>query len=343
VFKRNRDFNTSIIGKNISKAREKKGYTQDEFANLLGTNRVTVSKWETCNNVPSTEMLFQITNILDVSIDELLGLKNESQEKRMNIFKKILLILLILLLLVLSILGIYYFCTNYKKTIVYSVLINGEDVGMAIMTRDTFIIDCPLENYSDVKLYYLNKDDKEELIYHDTLGRLKFITYLGYNEYFDFNDFEYLKNNLYITYIDGKTEKREKIEFNLNYINDKFKVQKENEIALSEEVTQNIISDDLTEKIKKCFDKTDGGYLYVYTQKNVEHRIDYVEEDNLIVYLKKNSDKTYEYWALYLDGYLLDYIKKNENHNVVFECSNDEAKCNKKVSEFYELLYKTFK
>lgn len=187
MFKRNRDFNTSIIGKNISKAREKKGYTQDEFASLLGTNRVTISKWETCNNVPSTEMLFQISNILDVSIDELLGLKNESQEKRMNIFKKILLILLILLLLVLSILGIYYFCTNYKKTIVYSVLINGEDVGMAIMTRDTFIIDCPLENYSDVKLYYLNKDDKEELIYHDTLGRLKFITYLGYNEYFDFN------------------------------------------------------------------------------------------------------------------------------------------------------------
>lgn len=343
MFKRNRDFNTSIIGKNISKAREKKGYTQDEFANLLGTNRVTVSKWETCNNVPSTEMLFQISNILDVSIDELLGLKNESQEKRMNIFKKILLILLILLLLVLSILGIYYFCTNYKKTIIYSVLINGEDVGMAIMTRDTFIINCPLENYSDVKLYYLNKDDKEELIYHDTLGRLKFITYLGYNEYFDFNDFEYLKNNLYITYIDGNIEKKEKLEFNLNYINDKFKVQKENEIDLSEEVTQNIISDDLTEKIKKCFDKTDGGYLYVYTQKNVEHRIDYVEEDNLIVYLKKNSDKTYEYWALYLDGYLLDYIKKNENHNVVFECSNDEAKCNKKVSEFYELLYKTFK
>ena len=93
MFKRNRDFNTSIIGKNISKAREKKGYTQDEFASLLCTNRVTVSKWETCNNVPSTEMLFQISNILDVSIDELLGLKNESQEKRMNIFKKILLIL----------------------------------------------------------------------------------------------------------------------------------------------------------------------------------------------------------------------------------------------------------
>ena len=90
MFKRNRDFNTSIIGKNISKAREKKGYTQDEFANLLGTNRVTVSKWETCNNVPSTEMLFQISNILDVSIDELLGLRNERQEKRMNIFKKIL-------------------------------------------------------------------------------------------------------------------------------------------------------------------------------------------------------------------------------------------------------------
>ena len=106
------------------------------------------------------------------------------------------------------------------------------------------------------------------------------ITYLGYNEYFDFNDFEYLKNNLYITYIDGNIEKKEKLEFNLNYINDKFEVQKENEIALSEEVTQNIISDDLTEKIKKCFDKTDGGYLYVYTQKNVEHRIDYVEEDN---------------------------------------------------------------
>ena len=65
-----------------------------------------------------------------------------------------------------------------------------------------------------------------------------------------------------------------------------------------------------------------------------------------LIVKEKNLDKTLLNTNIISNEKLLfslDYIKKNENHNVVFECSNDEAKCNKKVSEFYELLYKTFK
>lgn len=68
---------------NINKLREerkKKGYSQEEFANLIGVSRQAVSKWESGQSLPEVDKLILISNKLDVSIDYLMD--NEYMEEQ---------------------------------------------------------------------------------------------------------------------------------------------------------------------------------------------------------------------------------------------------------------------
>lgn len=62
-----------MISENIKNARKKKGMSQEEMAVRLNVVRQTVSKWETGRSVPDAEMLIQIAELLDVSVNLLLG------------------------------------------------------------------------------------------------------------------------------------------------------------------------------------------------------------------------------------------------------------------------------
>jgi len=50
----------------------KKGLTQDELACLICVDRSTISKWENGENYPKIDRLFQISRVLEVTIDQLL-------------------------------------------------------------------------------------------------------------------------------------------------------------------------------------------------------------------------------------------------------------------------------
>lgn len=67
-------FNAYLVGSNIAFYRKKRGFTQDKLAFLLNTNRATISKWERAVNVPSTEMIFYISKVLNISVDILIGI-----------------------------------------------------------------------------------------------------------------------------------------------------------------------------------------------------------------------------------------------------------------------------
>ena len=56
---------------NVKKLREKAGITQKKLADLLGVNQSTVAMWETGENVPRTNKLPKIAEILGCSVDDL--------------------------------------------------------------------------------------------------------------------------------------------------------------------------------------------------------------------------------------------------------------------------------
>lgn len=51
--------------------RKQKGLSQEELANRLNVSRQTVSKWELGDSTPDMEKLIAISDLFDISLDEL--------------------------------------------------------------------------------------------------------------------------------------------------------------------------------------------------------------------------------------------------------------------------------
>lgn len=69
----------SAFGKNLTKYRKKCGLTQERLAQMLAVTPQAVSKWEK-GSYPDGALLPRLAAILDVSLDVLFGLKEETAE-----------------------------------------------------------------------------------------------------------------------------------------------------------------------------------------------------------------------------------------------------------------------
>lgn len=66
-------FNMNEVGKRISKLRKENNLTQVELADKLGISYQAVSNWERGDSMPDIAKLADLSQIFNVSIDELLG------------------------------------------------------------------------------------------------------------------------------------------------------------------------------------------------------------------------------------------------------------------------------
>jgi transcriptional regulator, cro/CI family len=57
----------------IKKIRESRGMLQYELANRMGVKQASVSAWESGKAMPSAENLLKLADILDCTVDALLG------------------------------------------------------------------------------------------------------------------------------------------------------------------------------------------------------------------------------------------------------------------------------
>lgn len=62
-----------LIGERIKKARLNKGLTQEELGALLDVTKVSVCGYEKGNRTPTMEVLLKLVEVLNVSIDYLIG------------------------------------------------------------------------------------------------------------------------------------------------------------------------------------------------------------------------------------------------------------------------------
>ena len=66
-----------MFSKNLKTLRKSKGFSQEQLAVRLNVVRQTISKWEKGLSVPDAELLIQLAEVLDVTVDDLLGKKIE--------------------------------------------------------------------------------------------------------------------------------------------------------------------------------------------------------------------------------------------------------------------------
>lgn len=76
---------TTNLGKNIRKYRKIKNMTQSDLAEKLFVTSQNVSKWEKGYSFPDVQNLCRLSDVLDVSIDKLLGRDPESNSGRLMI------------------------------------------------------------------------------------------------------------------------------------------------------------------------------------------------------------------------------------------------------------------
>ena len=67
------------FNENLKIARERKGISQKDMAESIGVAKSTYSLYESGNREPNVQTIKKISDILNVSADELLGIDDEPQ------------------------------------------------------------------------------------------------------------------------------------------------------------------------------------------------------------------------------------------------------------------------
>jgi|1186.fasta_scaffold294794_1 transcriptional regulator with XRE-family HTH domain len=105
------------IGSKLKKARLEKKLTQENVANILNVSRSTISSWEVGRSYPDLDNLVAISNLYDVSLDNLLREDSNmvkklsldtKQKKRFKIIISLLLIFIVVTVGYMSMLSISY-------------------------------------------------------------------------------------------------------------------------------------------------------------------------------------------------------------------------------------------
>lgn len=70
-----------VIGKFIAALRKEKGLTQEQFGEKIGVTNKTVSRWETGTYMPPADALLSMSQLFEVSINEILSGKRLTVEE----------------------------------------------------------------------------------------------------------------------------------------------------------------------------------------------------------------------------------------------------------------------
>ena len=72
---------SAYVGKKIKSFREKNGWTTQDLANRLHTSRVTVTRYETGARKANQDMLYKMSELFNVSIDDFFPPRDNEKQK----------------------------------------------------------------------------------------------------------------------------------------------------------------------------------------------------------------------------------------------------------------------
>lgn len=343
--------NLDKIGKFILSLRKDRNLSQNKLAEMIPITRQAISRWEQGKSLPDSSTMMRLSDIFGVTIDELLSGERieKTREKgslqsvilnlidEYNLKKKRLKSMMVLsavtIISLLSLFFGYYFVSTYNSIKVYKIQGNGTDSytynGIMITTKQNSYMRLGKIQVSDdnldikkVKLYYLDENKNEKVIYEDNSTDILITDYLGYNEYFSYDDLKYLIKNLYLQiFYDNETNEKYKLKFDINFANNK-----------------------LFNNADKHITNSVGSFDKDYEIKSINNAVNYIKtrgekiEDRYRV--KFNSDKINFY---YINNLLIleltekdikrswNYFLDEENTFAYCESSNNDEMVSKRI------------
>lgn len=123
----------TTFGENLKQQRKSRHFTQAQLAQKLQVSRSAISNWEMGRNYPDLDVLVSLSNILQISIDQLLKeapimVEAISQEQRRNRKRKLALRIIIPVFIILAV------------TTAYLLYLNVGAVNQAIVPSESAIL-----------------------------------------------------------------------------------------------------------------------------------------------------------------------------------------------------------
>lgn len=368
------------IGKFIVQLRKERKLTQDELAAKIPISRQAVSKWERGKTIPDPQTLLCLSEIFDVTINELLygERKNKKNEEKIenitldlyksnttkkNIIKWLLFILVFAIVTFL----LYYFITLYNSIKIFRVNYYDENVeisnGLFVLTRENIYfqlgkVDCLKDKaIQKLNLYYKLNDNKEFVCetYDSTMN---FADYYGYNQFFGYYNFEEIIDNLYLDiYLTNGELLNIKLNVIEDYRNNKLFFPKKTNTVSDKEQNNNYWDENLSknkftiEKLEKIYYQVEGGYCFEGQIGKRDVRSLYDKESHILVLDIYENDLIVDEWYYNFQLNHLsyqNYVDKQLNYsisNYKGENQCDFGVCNgyEKINEFYEIMNEIFK
>lgn len=333
----------------IKELREKNNLSQQQLADKLFVDRTLVNKWEKGKCAITPDNLVALKKVFNVSSDEILmgELKTNNNKKmfdnivfdmykkQFRIYKlfRLVYMILVILLIILFFFLIYYFTTFYNSVNVYTIHTESQNLdienGIMVKTRDKIYLRFELRFNIDtdvidtIKIYY-NKDGKKQLIYNTSdYTSISINDYSDYQEYFDFDIFDYIIDNMYIEYnLTAEHTIRDKLIIDKDYSNSNIFIKNKKGASFSEKkTTKNNVPSSLYNKFLDLYDNMNEN-----TYKIKYNSIDYqliVFENELILRYKKDINE----YNIYYRKYESEFLTKTISGEDIYDYNLVTKKC----------------
>ncbi len=318
------------IGRFIFNLRKEKGLSQNGLADLIPVTRQAVSTWELGKSLPDSQTLKILSEIFDVTIDEILagerstpeeGKSDKKRDITLNLvdeynskkrtIKRITVTFTILIMTMLLIFLGYYFISSYNSIKVYK--IRGESSnfvtnnGIIISTKKKIYIRTgelvnKNENYkiNKVKLYFKDRENISKVIYKDNKTDILITFRYGYNEKFSNNELKYLIDQLYleVEYENEvevlKLNVKQDFSNTLTLKNEKEEIEEKNDTQKDNIITYDKIKFNMEQKGTKV----NNVYTLEIVEDNKKIKIELVEQ---LLSLKIETGEYTERWKYFLE------------------------------------------
>lgn len=282
------------FGNNLMELRKKNGYSQEDLANKLNVTRQTISKWELEQTTPNLKDLKNISNIFNISLDELtsnikdnsnLDIKNKKRKNKYILIILFLLLIFILLFFVYRVYKIIYIKNNVDLAC------NSQNYYIEkTVLSDEFSEQNILESY---KLFSLDGKIKVLTLDNTNLSNVKKIEILDDDSY-------YCIDELNKTYFNLPIQK-----YYEQCLDSGFPIVKD---SILNEIYMKFYISDNKELSKLIFNfnfKVENEFNEYFTLTNRENKID----SYILLQASTNSNK-FEY---------INKIKKDEEKNIAIQ------------------------
>lgn len=318
------------IGRFIFNLRKEKGLSQNGLADLIPVTRQAVSTCELGKSLPDSQTLKILSEIFDVTIDEILagerstpeeGKSDKKRDITLNLvdeynskkrtIKRITVTFTILIMTMLLIFLGYYFISSYNSIKVYK--IRGESSnfvtnnGIIISTKKKIYIRTgelvnKNENYkiNKVKLYFKDRENISKVIYKDNKTDILITFRYGYNEKFSNNELKYLIDQLYleVEYENEvevlKLNVKQDFSNTLTLKNEKEEIEEKNDTQKDNIITYDKIKFNMEQKGTKV----NNVYTLEIVEDNKKIKIELVEQ---LLSLKIETGEYTERWKYFLE------------------------------------------